>query len=357
MTAFNRRGRYCQWDEPALQKGDFMKDTFLYTIQAILPILFIILSGYAVRRIGPWTDDFYRQMNALCFRFFLPIQLFCNVYSIDNLSAMNWRGIGYMLSGVFVSLLLGALAAHLFIESQGQKGVIIQNAFRSNQSILGLPLATALGGEPALAFAAMTTSVCVPLYNILAVIVLTVFGSDGNHRPSFQTLLRRIATNPLVLGGLTGILVVALRQFLPTVDGVPVFTIRNQLPSLFSALTSLSKVASPAMLFILGCRFDFSAGRELLPQLTLGVLLRLVICPAIIIGMALVWRTPLGLTAVEMPTLVAMNATPVAVSSAVMAQEMGCDDQLASQLVVWTSVFSIITVFCIVYILRFCGFL
>lgn len=333
-----------------------MGDTFLYTMGAILPILFVILAGCGMRRFGRWDDEFYRQLNALCFRFFLPVQLFCNVYSIDGLSRMNWRSIGYILSAVLFCLLLGLLAARLFIPDRGQRGVIVQAAFRSNQAILGLPLANALGGEAAMAFAAMATSLCVPLYNVLAVVVLTFFGG-GDRRLSPGALLRRIAANPLILGALSGVLAVVVRQFLPVVDGAPVFTIQNQLPSLFGALTNLSKVASPVMLFVLGARFDFSAVRGLLPQLTVGISLRLVLCPAAVIGTALALRGPLGLTAVEIPTLVAVSATPVAVSSAVMAQEMGCDDQLASQLVVWSSALSMATVFCTVYLLRFCGFL
>ncbi|MDD3346569.1 AEC family transporter [Oscillibacter sp.] len=334
-----------------------MKETFVYTLHAILPILFIIVLGYFVRRVGPWSESFYKQLNSLCFRLFLPIQLFCNVYGIDDLTNMNWRVIGYLFSSVFFCLLAGLLAAKLFIPDRRQKGVITQVAFRSNQAILGLPLANALGGDAAMAFASMATSVCVPLFNVLAVIVLTVFGGDGEKRTSARTLVRRVVSNPLILGALSGLLVVLIRQFLPTVDGVSVFTIRNQLPSLYAAATNLSKVASPVMLFVLGTRLNFGAVSELLPQLTLGVLLRLVICPAAVIGMAVALRTPLGLTSLEIPTLVAVASTPVAVSSAVMAQEMGGDDQLANQLVVWTSALSMVSIFCIVYILRVGGLL
>ena len=71
-----------------------------------------------------------------------------------------------------------------------------------------------------------------------------------------------------------------------------------------------------------------------------------------VIAIAVALRQPLGLTSLEMPTLVAISSTPVAVSSAVMAQEMGCDDQLANQLVVWTSVLSMVSLFCIIYVMR-----
>ena len=58
---------------------------------------------------------------------------------------------------------------------------------------------------------------------------------------------------------------------------------------------------------------------------------------------------------VEMPSLVAVFASPVAVSSAVMVQKIGGDDQLASQLVVWTSAASMATIFAIVFVLRTIG--
>ena len=52
-----------------------------------------------------------------------------------------------------------------------------------------------------------------------------------------------------------------------------------------------------------------------------------------------------------------VSASPVAVSSAVMVQELGGDDQLAGQLVVWTSVLSLFSIFAIVYLLRAAGLL
>ena len=334
-----------------------MKETFIYTLRAIVPILLVVTLGYVVRRKGSWPDSFYKQLNKLCFNLFLPIHLFCSVYGISDLSALNWTLLAFLFAGILACAALGLLAARLLVSRHDQKGVIIQCAFRSNQAILGLPLAQALGGEAAMAFASVTTSMVVPVYNTLAVIVLSAFSGDGSKRPTARQLLRRVATNPLIIGTVTALVLVLIRQFLPVVDGQPIFTIKNQLPSLFQALTNLSKVASPVMLFVLGSRLDFSAVKALLPQLSLGILLRLVVSPLVIVGGALLLRGPLGLTTIEMPALVAMSATPVAVSSAVMTQEIGGDDQLASQLVIWTTVFSLATVFCLVYLLRTFGFL
>ena len=334
-----------------------MRETFLYTLRAILPILIIILLGYVSRRVFSWSDEFYKTLNQMCFRLFLPIQLFYNVYSIESLAAMNWTVIGYLFFGVFLSFAVGMAASHFFVSQRRQKGVIVQASFRANQAILGIPLANALGGEAAMAFASLATSVCVPLFNVLAVITLTIFSDKEGRKISPKALLRQVATNPLIIGCLSGLLAVVIRQFLPVVDGIPVFTIKNQLPSVYLVLGNLSKVASPVMLFVLGTRLDFASVPGLFPQLRLGILLRLVICPALVLGLAVLLRDPLAITLLEMPTLIAVSSMPVAVSSAVMVQEIGGDDQLAGQLVVWTSVLSMISVFCIVYLLRTFAFL
>lgn len=334
-----------------------MKDTFFYTLHAILPILLVVLSGYAARRLLPWNDDLYTQMNALCFRVFLPIQLFYSVYSINDLSDVNWIVIIFLLVSVFFFLLTGLTAARYFIHDPQQKGVIVQASFRSNQSLLGIPLASALGGPEALPYTSLATSVCVPVFNILAVVVLTVFSGDPQRKPSARSLARRITRNPLIISTVSGLILVILRQVFSMVAGVPVFTIRSHLPSFYQALSMMANVASPLMLFILGARFDFKRVSGLLPQITLGVSLRLIVCPVMVLSAALALRGPLGLTALEMPTVIAVTSTPVAVSSAVMVREIGGDDQLAGQLVFWSSLISIVSVFCIVYLFRMLGLL
>ena len=53
-------------------------------------------------------------------------------------------------------------------------------------------------------------------------------------------------------------------------------------------------------------------------------------------------------TQAHYPALVALFGSPVAVSSAIMAKGMGGDEQLATQLVVWTTLSSGLTVFLLV---------
>lgn len=323
-------------------------DTFLFALRAVMPILLVMALGAVVRRLGSWDSVFYKRLNGLCFHLFLPINLFCNVYAVEDLTHLNWALLGFLVLGILAALLLGWLAAKLFVPQRQQKGVVIQASFRANHAILGLPLAEALGGAEAMGFASVTTAVCVPVYNTLAVLVLSYYG--GKERPSVSALLKRVAKNPLIQATVLALVCVVIRNLLGLEQ-----PLLERVPSVYTALQNLSRIASPVMIFVLGAGLDFKAVGKLLPKVTIGVLLRLILAPGLVIGTALLLWEPLGLTVVEMPAILAACASPVAVSSAVMTQEIGGDDQLASQLVVWTSVFSMLTIFLIVYGLRSMG--
>ena len=177
--------------------------------------------------------------------------------------------------------------------------------------------------------------------------------SGGKLREIFKSLV----TNPLIIGVFSGILAVAIRYLIPVENGTPVFTIQNQMPFIYTAVKNLSSVASPVMLICLGASLEFNFTKNLLAKISAGVVMRLIVVPVLAIGGAILLRSYLDLTAVEVPMLVAFFASPVAVSSANLVRELGGDDQYAGQLVVWSSVFSMVTLFGIIAILRAGAFL
>ena len=325
-----------------------MSEIFLYASRAVMPLLLMILLGYLLRLGNFWDDSFFRQLNRFCFRVFLPVQLFLNVYSVGSLSELNWVLLVYIIGGILFSMALGILVAHLTAKRRAQRAVIAQATFRSNQVILGVPLASALGGASAMAFASLVTSVCVPVFNVLAVLVLTAYSSEKHL--SWRDELRRIFQNPLILGALAGFAAVLLRQMAPSVFDLP-----QTLPSVYKVCGDLSRAASPLVLVILGARLRFDAVQGLWKKITAAVAMRLLVVPGIVLTLALLLRDPLGITAEEMPTVVAIFCSPVAVTSAVMVQEIGGDEQLAQQVVAWSSALSMVTIFCFASALRAMG--
>ena len=327
-----------------------MLEILLYAGRAIMPLLLTMALGCWLRRSAHWSDDFYRQLNSFCFHVLLPVQLFLNVYAIEDLSVLNWRLLGFIVLCIVGAAGRGVAVAPLFARERAQRVVIAQATFRANQVIMGIPLASALGGQDALIFASLVTSVCVPVFNMLAVLMLTAYSTDGKSI-SWREEVRQIFRNPLILGALAGLVTVLVPQGV----GQPVFSLRSSLPSIYKACSDLSKVASPLVLLILGARLRFDAVQGLWKKILAAVSMRLVVVPLIVLTLVLLLREPLGLTTVEMPTIVAIFCSPVAVTSAVMVQEIGGDEQLAQQVVAWSSVLSMGTIFCFAAALRAMG--
>ena len=105
-------------------------------------------------------------------------------------------------------------------------------------------------------------------------------------------------------------------------------------------------------LLCLGAQFEFSAIRSMKKEIICGVALRTVIVPTLALGIAYLF---FDFTAGMFAAMIAAFATPVSVSSAPMAQEMGGDVQLAGQLVVWTTLLSVATQFIAAFLLKSAG--
>ena len=330
-----------------------MAETFMFAVNAVMPILLVIALGFLIKKSGFGDDTFFSKVNTLCFRVFLPISLYNNVYNIQSLGSVKWGVVIYCVIGVFLSCFIGYVGAKLFVMERRRKGVVIQCAFRSNYAIIGLSLAEALGGVPAVAFASIISAVSIPLYNMLAVITLTSYGTGADEKAGWGGIIKKTVTNPLIIAIVMGLITLCIRSVIRTgPDGLPVFTIKTELPFFYSAFQNAGRIASPLMLVVLGTQFSFKSAANMMKEIFTGVVLRLLATPVICIGIAILIKDVLGLTAVEMPALIALFGTPAAVSTVVMAQECGGDGQLAGQLVVWTSILSMFTLIFIIFVLK-----
>jgi predicted permease len=339
-----------------------MKEIFAFSLNAVLPILLLMLLGYFLRQRGFFDDAFLKTANKLVFRVGLSVLLFYNVYSIDGLSDVAWVTVGYCVFMVLVLFFVGWLCAHVFVKDERRRGVLWQCTFRSNLAVIGMPLAQALGGAVGGAAVSVTNAFTIPLFNMLAVLALSAYVSDPQQ--SRATRLRgigkKVITNPLIIGIALGFLCLGIRAFLPVdTDGIPVFSLQYDLPFLYTAIRYLSQLATPLALLVLGGQFRFDVLGGMKKEVLLGTFLRILIAPVLGLGVA-VLLSQLGvlhLSNGDYAAFVALFGSPVAVSSAVMAGEMGNDDQLASQYVVWTSLGSMVTVFLMVVGLKSIGLL
>ncbi len=332
-----------------------MGEIFLFSFNAVMPILLLVFLGWFLRMINFADDGFFKKANTMVFKIFLPVLLFVNIYEIESLESLNLSAVIYCVAAILLIFATGYFLAHIVTKKRQHLGVLAQCSFRSNYAIIGIPLALSLGGEEAVAFASVLSAVAVPMFNILAVIILSQYSAEKEKGAVKKTLLRTVK-NPLIIGVFTGIAVLFVRSFIPLgADGVPVFSIEGSLPFFYKALKNLAGVASPLALVVLGARFNFKAVGSLKKEIITGTAMRIIMAPLIGLGGAVLLSEVFGLfsfTATEYPAFISLFATPTAVSSAVMVGEIGGDEQLAGQLVVWTSVVSMLTIYVIVFAMK-----
>ncbi len=341
-------------------------DSLSFAFNAIMPIILLILLGYVLTNMHFLTPEFLKVGNKFVFRVALPLLLFMNVYSIGSFSEIDASLIVYCALCILALFAAGLVIALFFIKDDRQKGVILQCVFRSNFAIIGIPLAETLGGTAAKAQAAVLSAVSIPMFNILAVISLSVFvagkGADNlSLGKKIKNVLVNILKNPLIIGVVSGLIALVIRSFIPTdATGNLKFSLSVSLPFLYSAIKSLSNVATPLALVIMGGNFDFKTTKGAIREIGIATLFRVVIAPLFAIGLGVFLSAKTGVLHFDKtvyPSLVALFGTPVAVSSAIMAEQMDNDGKLAAQLVVWTSLLSIVTIFTEIAVLRSFGLL
>ncbi len=332
-----------------------MGDAFIFAANAVLPIVLMIAFGWVLKKIGLLSTDFLNVGNKFTFRVLLPALLFYNVYNINSLSDIDPAFVLYGLGGVLVIFFSAIVVTCLYTKDPAKRGSLIQAAFRSNYAIIGLPLAEALFGAKGAAAAGVMSAFCVPLFNILGVVALSIFnGSNKKGAFDVKKILLGIIKNPLILGTLAGLAALGLRELF-VIWGVG-FRLRD-ITFLYKTLENVKSICTPFALIVLGGRFEFSAVSRLWKDIVFGTVVRTVAVPVLGLGGALLLKYTLlpELSGEHFATYVGVFATPVAVASAIMAKEMGAHDELAGQLVVWTSLVSTVTIFIYVTILRSIG--
>ncbi|MCQ2413573.1 MAG: AEC family transporter [Clostridia bacterium] len=329
-------------------------DSLIFAVSAVLPIILTVALGYILKRIGLFPKDLAKPVNKLVFRVFLPVLLFLNIYKIANLSEINFGFVLYAVVAVLLFFALGIPFAMLVTKDPAKRGPMLQCVFRSNYALIGIPLAQSLFGDEGGAIASILSAFSIPLFNILAVISLSVFRSESENKTEMKAKIKEIligiAKNPLIIAVVLGLSSLGIRALFINL-GVS-FRLSDVTP-VYKVMNNLSNLATPLALLVLGVQFDFNAVPELKKEIIAAGCARCLAVPAL--GLAAAYLFFPSFNGGHFAAFVALFATPVAVSSVPMAQEMGGDTQLAGQLVVFTTAVSGFTIFLFSYMLKLLG--
>ena len=309
-------------------------ENLMISANAVLPMCLVMALGYGTRRLGWLRREEISTINKIAFRIFLPCLLYYNIYCSDLSGSFDPLLMAYAVGGVLLTFGL-ALGYTLLTEKLPERrGVMIQGMFRSNYVIMGIPVATALLGADQLGTISIMIAIVVPIFNMLAIIVLEVFRGQ---KPKPLHILGQIAKNPLVIASALGILTLAAGIRLPHI--------------LEQTIQNVSAIASPLQLFLLGAFFQFSGLKTYRRELVTVSIAKLIVSPGLFLGLGAL----LGFRGVAFVSLIGIFASPTAVNSFTMAQQMGGDAELAGDIVVTTSAASILTMFLWIFLFKSLG--
>lgn len=306
----------------------------MISANAVLPMCLIMALGYGTRRLGWIRREEIFAINKIAFRIFLPCLLYYNVYCSDLSGSFDPLLMAYAVGGVLLTFGLSLGYTLLTEKLPERRGVMIQGMFRSNYVIMGIPVATALLGSDQLGTVSILIAVVVPLFNMLAVVVLEVFRGQ---KPKPLHILGQIVKNPLVIASALGILTLAAGIRLPHI--------------LERTIQNVSAIASPLQLFLLGAFFQFSGLKTYRRELVTVSAAKLIVSPGLFLGLGAL----LGFRGVAFVSLIGIFASPTAVNSFTMAQQMDGDAELAGDIVVTTSAVSILTMFLWIFLFKSLG--
>lgn len=315
------------------------QDTMQYLIlsfNVIFPIFFMLALGYLIRELKLVAESGFKMFSRATFYVFIPALLFINIYKSDLESSLNVELIAYAI----ISLLLMCLVLYFLIpriiKDKWDQPVVIQGIYRSNFIIYGMCIVQAIYPNADLGMVALLSAFVVPLYSVIAVLLFEMFSEKKNDK---KALLFNVIKTPMVFSGGLGLFFLLTRIEIPEL--------------LLNQVESVSKLATPIALLCLGGTFKIQALKRHKRPLILACAGKLIIVPIAFLSIAIM----LGFRGMELATLMAMFAAPVASSSFPMAQELGGNGELAGEIVVVTSLLSIITVFGWVLLLSFSGLL
>ena len=315
-------------------------ENIIVSFNVIAPVFFLMVLGYLLVNYTSLADrKLTKQANAIVFKIFLPCMLFYNVYQSDigaeihsRIKLCIWAAGGLLILFVLLCLIVPKV-----VKQENQQGVVIQGIFRSNYVIFGVAVVQNMYGSKSKTTAAILNAILVPMYNFLAVVALSIFGEK--RETDWKKIILDIVKNPLIISSVLGIIFSMLGIRLPT--------------AVDTTVQDLAKLSTPIAFMILGGDLDFSKVKGNLKVASVVLTVKLVILPLIMIPMIVM----MGYRDADLLSGLLAYQTPVAVSSYIMAQQAGADGQLAGQLVVFSSVLSIFTLFVTIFILRTVGLL
>lgn len=290
-----------------------------------------------------FNEGFISAANKFTFKICLPFMIFADMAKSDIKTAFNGDLVTFSAVITILMFTLIWTGARIFIKDRTIIGAFVQASYRSSVAVMGFAFMMNIYGRTGLM--PMIIIGCVPLYNILAVTVLTFEAPDSQNDTNKKNKLKKAAVgivkNPIIIGIFFGCLgsVIGVYSYMPQM--------------ISKTIDNISAITTPLSLIVIGASFEGKEAIAKVKPTIASCLIKLVVLPAVFLTAAVI----LGFRGEALLALVIMLGSPTTPSCYIMAKNMNNDGVLTSSVIAATTLVSSVTLTFWIFIMRFMGFI
>jgi predicted permease len=306
------------------------------TISVTAPVFSMLFLGVLLKRLGLIDGAFINTASALVFRGTLPTLLFLGIVQADLSTALQPALLLYFVIATLGCFLL-AWGWAILRCPEADRGIYTQGAFRGNNGIIGLALATSMYGDYGLSVGAVLGGVVILSYNTLSAIILAIYSPQA--KTDVWSLSKSILSNPLIIGVLAAI---------------PFALWQIALPDwLLTSAEYFAQMSLPLALICIGGTLTLESLRQSSGMAISSSLMKVFWLPLVATLGAWLW----GFRGADLAILFLYFASPTAAASFVMAKAVGGNHQLAAAIIVLSTLATVVTTNLGLFVLQWAGWI
>lgn len=311
-------------------------DNLLFSLNATVPVFLVMILGYGLKKYGMLNDEFIKVANKFNYNITLPALLFIDLAKIDFKEVFDIKYVLYCSIVTIVCIGSICIFSAAILKDKSLIGEFIQSSYRGSAAVFGVAFIMNISGTTGMAPLMILGSV--PIYNIMAVIVLTVF-KENKEKLDIKKLSKDIIKNPILISIIAGLLF--------SLSGLRLFEIGNL------TISNVAKLASPLALICVGGSFKGKKALAMIRTTLSSGIIKLIIQPAIFLPIAII----LGFTGDKLLAVIIMLGSPTTPSAYIMARNLKHEGTLTSSAVVFTTILSAFTITTQIFIVKALGLL
>ncbi len=312
-----------------------LADNLVFSLNATIPVFLMMVFGWIMQKVKLLDEHTTAKLNQFVFKTLLPALLFMDLSTADFRSVWDTKFVLFCFFATVCSIIIASVIS-LFLKDKSERGEFIQAAYRSSAAILGIAFVKNIYGEATMA--ALMIVGTVPLYNVIAVIVLSLTAPHDKEKDSSRELFLRtfknVVTNPIILGIAAGIIWSLLKIPQPVI--------------LSKSVSYLGNMATPLSLIALGASFKINDAKGKIPAAAAITVVKLILFCVLFLPVAVA----MGFRGEKLIAILVMLGSATTGSCFVMSRNMGHEGTVTACAVMITTLCSAFTLTMWLFILK-----